>query len=202
MEINHDTKNKSVQFRIKSLSASKLFPSLDNLYTVDYDAGFLPYTFSRKINQDKLVDAVVTCYNRQLNNAVSTKNSLPKENSYLIENDSRDFFSFILMVMQNNLANGSYPIDGNGKSWTAKLEYLGDETLRTNLGKFNTSVYEIKLRPQTDEKTPYIDMISFNILDSEVSIQLWVTENQTAVKAVARKNKLISTSIDLVKIGS
>lgn len=200
LEIDHDKANKSVQFRIKSLNVSKLFPRLDNLYTVDYDASFQPRTFTRVIDQETLTETVTTAYDRKLNIASLRKSSQTNSVTYPIENESRDFFSFVLLVMQNRLSKGSFPIDGNGKIWSAELEYLGDEAIRTSLGKFNTSVYEIKLSPRSEEKTPYVDMISHNILDPEVTIQLWIADQQTTVKAIAKK-KLITTSIDLVKIG-
>lgn len=201
LDIDHDQQAQSVQFRIKSINVTKLFPSLDNLYTVNYDSSFRPRTYNRSIKQDRLIDSVVTSYDHKLCNAILTKSLSQEESAYQIEPNSRDFFSFVLMLMRIRAENGSYPIDGNGKNWVANLEYLGDETLRTVLGKFSTSVYEIRLCPQTEEKTPYIDMISHSILDPEVTIQLWIADNKTTIKAIARK-KLITTSIDLVKIGS
>lgn len=201
LEIDHDQTAKSVQFRIKSLNTTKLFPRLDNLYVVDYNSEFQPITYTRVIDQDQLAETVTTAYDRKVNTASLRMSQTSNELSYSIENASRDFFSFVLMVMQSGLEEGSFPIDGNGKSWLAQLKYLGDEAIRTSLGKFNTSVYEIRLRPQTEEKTPYIDMISHNILDPDLTIQLWVAEDKTTIKALAKK-KLITTSIDLVKIGS
>ncbi|GAB1468749.1 hypothetical protein MASR2M64_15000 [Candidatus Cloacimonadota bacterium] len=173
-----------------SLSKSILFPPIDNEYRIDVDEQFHPLLYIRDIKQKNLVDKIRVEYNRPLTKATELRKSNGRVQNYAIDADSRDVFSLIAYLTYTNPSKRQYVLDANGCPWMAKVSLPTREVVKTSLGKYNTNHYEITFKPLTSKETPYVDMITFNFVNEDTKLDLWVSDNHVAVKAVVHKKAL------------
>ncbi len=197
LSIKHDLEQRQITILAKSHFTSKIFPRLDNEYTVSYNENYLPQNYLRKINQDSNQDVVSVTYHHSQKQAQMRMASKDSPETFRITPDTRDFFTMITMVGQLLPQTGRYTIDGNGKLWKASLVKNGTERIKTARGTFQAHHYCMTMAPLDDSKAPYIDMVSHNVFNEATQINFWVSEERTVVKAVVKKG-LISMNWDLV----
>jgi hypothetical protein len=128
------------------------------------------------------------------------KSKLNNSNShYSILPNSRDVFSFLAYVISGKASQGVYNIDANGSPWLAKVQYKGVETVKNQLGKYPAKRYDISFSCLTEVPTPYVDMVTCNLVNQATKLSFWVSQNNLAVKAVVKKNAM-SMSWDLIAV--
>lgn len=200
LRLEHDVSAKEVKVSAKSVMANKMFPRIDNLYSIKYCEHYLPQTYRRDIDQDSNRDIVSVNYDRETQIAKMSMSKDKSVSSYVITKDTRDYFSFLTMLLNDHAGSGSYKIDGNGKLWQADVIYQKTEEIKTALGKIKAKRYRISFKALSTEKAPYIDMVTHNLLNEDTKVTLWISENKVALKANVSK-KLISMSWDLISYG-
>jgi len=197
LKININDRNQTMDIHTHSLFTSSIFPQLDNTYSITFDNEYRPLNLKRDIHQKSLDDVVTTDYDRTKLTARLCRQSEPKSRSYPIGKDTREVFTFLAFLAKGNPRDGSYEIDGNGSKWKAVVARKGSETVKTILGKQPAQRYEIRFASPDQQKAPYIDMATNNILNQNSRISVWVDAKQRMIKAVV-KARGISTNWELI----
>ena len=182
-----------IEIKAKSVKETPLFPQIDNIYRIEHNGEFLPLTYYRIVKQKNVSDEVTVNYKH---NAAEATMSRLSDNSlcrYKTAVGSQDVYSFLAKVISGKATGSNFPIDANGVRWQAKVKKLKAETISTSLGKYPAKHYEITFQNLTERKMPYIDMVTFNMLQENIKLNLWVYNNQYAVKATFKKNGLTSS---------
>lgn len=174
-----------------------LFPSLNNRYTIVHDEDYRPLHYIRQIHQTELRDSVYTQYKQ--NTAHMYQKSNDRSISYKVRKDTRDIFSLLAKVSNDTEAGGTYYVDGNGRMWQVEVSKGQTEKISTALGKLNARKHEFSFSPLSPTKAPYIDMITFNFLDPNSQLTLWVSMNGVPLRAHLKKNKM-SMSWDIQSV--
>ena len=195
MDIN--LKERYIQVKANSLATTKVFPCINNDYRVKYTGDFIPLEYERQVRQNNANGHIETKYDRQRNTAIQIGETENDSFPYDIDPTARDFFSFLAYLCENKPGSGTYVIDGNGVPWEAILELKGKEKLRTPIGQFMTSQYEIRLNPLSKTRVPYVDMFTNNLFNKETSIRIWIADQGIAVKAQVSKD-LASTTWEIL----
>ncbi|MDZ4182847.1 MAG: DUF3108 domain-containing protein [Candidatus Cloacimonadaceae bacterium] len=190
LSINHDASANTVSVHAKSLITNAIFPEIDNHYNISFNSSYLPQTYAREIAQKKVDDTVTVSYDHKNKRASAIHRNPRKSYSYDITADTRDFFTFMTMVSMGKAQAGSYVIDGNGTLWTAILSYHGRESIKTSLGNYSCRLYKVRFEPLSEEKTRYVDMVTFNVLSKSSRVSMWISDDGIAVKSNVRKGAL------------
>lgn len=168
-----------------------LFPHLNNTYKVSFDQDYLPKTYTRIIHQDALKDSVTTIYSQGA--ATMYRKSDNNEVSYRIPAKSHDIFTLLTRISQVPKAVGEYYVDGNGRTWKVIVSGGKSENLKTSLGIFQTTKYELRFKAQSPHKAPYVDMLTHNFLDESLHLSIWVNQGGIPVKAHLKKRLMVMT---------
>lgn len=190
ISISVQPNSNSIEVKTHSLKTSRLFPQIDNVYRIARDPQGLSCQYYRTIRQKNLSNEVSVDYNYQKLIATQKSKIEPKIKNYHISKDSRDVFSLLAMIVNGEAKTGCYRIDANGVPWQATLKQSEAETLKTQLGEYPTKRYDIVFKCLSKEKTPYIDMVTFNLVNEDTKLSFWVSDNNVAVKALVRKNAM------------
>lgn len=174
-----------------------IFPHLNNSYSVYLGEDYLPQKYIRMIHQDSLKDSVNVIY--QHGSAVMYRKSSKQRFSYNMPANGRDVFSLLWKVCQSPKPIGDYIVDGNGRAWNVSVSGGEIEKLKTSLGKFQTTKYELRFKALSPHKAAYVDMLTHNFLNEDVQLSLWVNQGGIPVKARLRK-KLMSMSWEIISI--
>jgi hypothetical protein len=166
-----------------------IFPHLNNIYRVSFDQDFIPHTSVRIIHQDALKDSVTTIYSQ--NDATMHRKSNNERVSYKISGDTYDIFTLLAMISKKAKAVGEYNVDGNGRTWKAVVSGGKIENIKTSLGTFQTTKYELRFKAQSPQKAPYVDMLTHNFLDEDMHLSIWVNQGGVPVKAHLRKKLMV-----------
>ena len=193
ISIQQNDADKYVEVRAKSLRESPIFPKINNVYRIKHNGSYQPLTYTRIIRQKNVQDEVTTTYNHNTAQAYMYRNSDKSTTQYSIAQDTQDIYSLLAKVIAGQVETGTYPIDANGVSWQANITRYSSEIVDTPLGKYPAVRYEITFRNLTDKKMPYIDMVTFNMLQENNRLNLWVYNRQFAVKATFKKKGISST---------
>ncbi len=191
--INHDKQYRIILAETKSLLTNQLFPSLDNIYLIHYEGSYLPRTYTRQINQDKVKDVVVTNYDRTSHTATQTRKSEREASVYPIRPDIRDYFSLFTYLCETQGDGGTYYIDGNSTLWQTTVKRIGDVQLKTKTGTHQTVRYEMRFTNLSGIKPPYLDMVTFNTLNESSVVNFWVDSQGIPIRAHVRRNLLSMT---------
>lgn len=184
-------------FRVKSKANMLLFPHIDNSYLIYHDDNYNPLRINRIVHQSELQDSICTTYvgNRATMHQKSTGESI----SYNITRNTRDVFCLILAICNDNEAEGIYLVDGNGRTWHARVSSADIENISTALGKQTARKHEISFEPLTSQKAPYTDMLTFNFLNPDVKLNLWISLNGFPLKAKLKKS-FVGMNWDILSI--
>ncbi|PKN72193.1 MAG: hypothetical protein CVU50_08615 [Candidatus Cloacimonetes bacterium HGW-Cloacimonetes-3] len=182
-----------------SLRSNAIFPSIDNEYIIDVDSQLRPLKYTRLLKQKKLQDKVLVDYDYSQLKATMFRQSDNSISTYAVQDDSRDVFSFIALLSTGDSIKRQYLIDANGCPWQANVSLPTKEVLSTNIGKISTVRYEVRFKPLSQKATPYVDMITFNFVNENTKLNIWVSDNKIPIKAVARK-KAVSMSWEIIGI--
>jgi len=193
ISIQQNKADNYVEIRAKSVRESSIFPQINNVYRVKHNGSYQPLTYTRIIHQKNVQDEVTTTYNHNTAQAVMYRNSDKSTLQYSIAKNSQDIYSFLAKVISGQVDTGTYPIDANGVSWQANITRYSTEIVDTPLGKYPAVRYEISFQNMTNKKMPYIDMVTFNMLQENNKLNLWVYNRQFAVKATFKKKGISST---------
>ena len=166
-----------------------LFPHINNYYIINWDEDFLPKNYLRRIHQGSHRDSVLTVY--KSGQATMKRLLKNEEYTYPLPPNSRDFFSLLMKICRANKPIGDYHVDGNGRIWLATVSGGDVQKIKTPLGSFQCSRYEVRFKPLSAEKAPYVDMLTFNFLDADMQLTLWVNQGGIPIKAQLKK-KLIN----------
>ncbi|MCK4311353.1 MAG: DUF3108 domain-containing protein [Candidatus Cloacimonetes bacterium] len=180
--------NNILEIRAKSTSIASIASKMDNLYLSEYSDNYLPLRYEKKINQKKYVEDRITLYNRENLTANRTSYIDPDKNcEYSIKSTSRDFFSALFYLRNTiDLNQGYMWIDANKIIWKAEYRILGNEILKTPLGKISTIKVEItcfKISPGSKERS---DMLTNNLVDEEKSLFFWFTDDEKRIPVKAK----------------
>lgn len=178
-----------LQIKVSNSGQRSVFPHINNRYVIDWKEDFLPQRYIRQIHQDALKDSVSTIYGATQAIMFQKKNG--EKTSYSLPPNSRDIFSLLLKICQSPKPVGEYYVDGNGRIWKALVSGGKSERINTALGKFQATRYELSFIPQSQQKAPYTDMLTFNMLSEDLKLQLWVNQGGIPIKAQLKK-KLIT----------
>lgn len=185
LAINYEKQVISV--KAHSVQTGDIVAKLDNSYRITYDKSFRPREYLRQIKQKKLETQVFTRYNHTTGKAIMEDSASGKRAEYHIADDARDIFSFLAYCAQGAAKPGSYTIDANGMAWQANLRRGTREEIKTSLGKFNTTKYLLDFKQLGSGKTTYVDMVTFNLVNAETKLELWISDKGIPLKARVKK---------------
>ncbi|MCK9556999.1 MAG: DUF3108 domain-containing protein [Candidatus Cloacimonetes bacterium] len=186
-----------ISIAVKSRIKVPLFPHLDNQYKIVHDDVYRPLQYTRIIKQSSLEDSVFTVYNK---NSVQMKQKLTgKIYNYKVQADTRDVFSLLAKISSDPNSEGDYTVDGNGRLWRVRVSKGRTEKISTALGKQTARRHDFSFKALSPEKAPYIDMLTFNFLDEDTILSLWVSMNGVPLKAYLKKN-MTSMSWDIMSV--
>jgi hypothetical protein len=197
-EIEMELNDSHISVAVKSRIKVPLFPSIDNRYEIIHDGDFRPLHYTRIVNQAELTDSVYTRYH--LGSATMHQSSNSKSINYKVRADTRDVFSLLAKISDDVNAGGTYYADGNGRLWQVKVSGPQTERISTALGKQTARRHDFTFQPLSPVKAPYIDMITFNFLDPDTRLTLWVSVNGVPLKAHLKKG-LMSMNWDIQSVG-
>jgi hypothetical protein len=176
----------TISIKAKSSKFASIASKMDNSYDVEYRDLHLPYTYRKEIDQRDYQEDRLTTYHRSRREAERYNFADSTTYSYKINPFSRDFFSS-LFYLRDNLDEEDKQIflDANGIIWTATFSKLGEEKIRTFMGKVNTHKYLIQCKKLSEAEQPESDMLTNNLVDEDVSLVFWFTadERKLPVKA-------------------
>jgi len=187
LSISLDSNNISIH--AESSTKSLIFPHLNNHYQITFDDSAQPLTYLRIIHQDSLRDSVFVKYTENDTVRIWQK-SKDQELVYPVARGARDVFSLLFYLVKTDNASGEFLLDGNGVPWKAVVRDHGNETIRTTLGRFIARKYVINFEALSTLKTPYIDMLTHNILSADTTLSVYVSPDGIPIKAMIKKNKL------------
>jgi len=186
-----------VEVTAVSLMSNKMFPRINNHYWVDFNDQYLPGTYTRTIDQDNSQDSVFVVYDHANSKASMYRRSTKTRQNYSLIYQTRDFFSLMMGLSKGKVKSGKHYVEGNGIIWQAIVEKKETEILKTKLGRFRAQRYKMEFKNTSDNKMPYIDMVTHNLLNNDTTVNIWVSENGLVIKASVTKG-LISMVWELL----
>jgi hypothetical protein len=179
-----------VSVSVNSLITNAMFPALNNVYRSEFVGDYLPVRYQRKVRQKKLTDDIDVVYDRQNRRATARHTGELGSYSYAITAETRDFFSFMMLLSRSDAIQNQYTLDGNGCLWRVNVTKKGREELDLALGKVGATVYELEFVPQSEVKMRYTDMVTHNLFGRNSKVTLWISDNHNPVRAYVRKGLL------------
>lgn len=187
LSLNIDETNQTITVKAKSLQTGNIVAKLDNSYHISYDTNFCPLVYHRQIKQKKLDTKVITRYDHASGKASMDDSATRHHLEYPLTGRTRDIFSFLAYCAQGKAKAGAYLIDANGTPWQAILSAGTKEEIKTSLGKFATTKYLLSFKQTGSGKTPYVDMVTFNLVNAETRLELWISDKGIPLKARVKK---------------
>ncbi len=179
--------NHSLQVEATSSGITKfLADKLDNHYQIEFEDNCLPSVYKKIINQDKYKENSVTKYHRSDKNAVYFDSLTQYSNQFLIENETRDFFSALSYLRKTDLNNkGNISIDSNQILWKAQYHKIGIEENSSIFGKIKTAKVQIKFIRIDHKKKKKSDLLTNNLVNEKNVLFFWFTDDdkQIPIKA-------------------
>lgn len=171
-----------------STSIASIASKMDNLYIINYTDDYLPVKYTKKINQKKYAEDRETIYNREIRKAERTSFIDPaKSCEYTINETSRDFFSslfFLRDVIDNN--EGEVWLDANKLIWKAHYKKIGEEIIKTPLGKLNSIKVQISFERISNQEKERSDMLTNNLVNEEKSLIFWISDDERRIPLKAK----------------
>ncbi len=192
-----DMSPEAIEIRVQNESRFSLFPHLNNVYHVQMDEMYFPISYRRIIHQGELRDSIHTLYSYPT--ATMHQDSAGQSIRYDVSKSSRDFFSFLYALCQDPSPDESYLLDGDGRSWRAHVGIGQRQRIRTGVGTMYARRHEIQLEPLSEEKAPYVDMLTNNFFDANLVLTIWISDNGIPLKAHLKKN-LIGMTWEIIGI--
>jgi hypothetical protein len=189
----------SLTVHVKNSEPSRLFPKIDNLYSLSFVDGYSTSRYSRIVNQESLSDSIMVVYHSLSDSATVWQRLTGTQHSYPLYMGSRDFFSGLVNIIRGNRINRSLFIDGNGKQWEANVEFGNYQQIRTPIGKFETQVVQLTFSPISTDRMPYLDMLTHNFLSPDSKLTLWISDNGVPIKATIKK-KLMTVNWEIIQL--
>lgn len=199
LSLNVNSAQNTIQVNARSISSGKIFSKLDNSYTISHDSNYLPHVYNRRIRQKDWDVTVNAEYNHSKGKARMMNSAETKEMEYTISTSSRDIFSFLAWCAAGHANPGTYPIDANGISWQVQLTKEKLEKVKTSIGSYSATKYILSFKQLGKGKTPYVDMVTFNLVNSGTKVELWISQEGIPVKAKVKKGSQ-AMSWDLIAL--
>lgn len=187
LSLSIDDTRKTITVKAKSVQTGNIVAKLDNSYLISYDQNFCPLIYQRQIKQKKLDTKVITRYDHPGAKATMDDSATKQHSEYPLPAKIRDIFSFLAFCTQGHAKPGAYPIDANGTPWQAILSAGTEEEVKTSLGKFAATKYLLSFKQTGSGKTPYVDMVTFNLVNAETKLELWISDRGIPLKAKVKK---------------
>ncbi len=178
------------QLKVTALSTSLagLFTEMDNTYISQYLGDYLPLRYIKNINQYRYREDRTISYDRR--NLLAMRESRIDSTlcrQYGIMADSRDFFSALYYLRKADFDTlRSMPLDANALIWTANISIDARETISTMFGKKETIKVRIDFRRTTDGKKERSDMLTNKLVDEEVPMYIWFTDDKRRLPVKAK----------------
>jgi len=178
-------------FKIMVYSKSSRFidfftHSYENLYTVYSDAHLRPLKYIKDIKQKNFLEKAETLYSFEEHEAIYFESISDREHNYMILDDTKDFFSALYYIRSLNLKEDiNFSIDVAGKIVLVSCQYIKSESLRTNIGTFQTNKVELTFKWYDNVRKMRSDILTNNLWQQENKLNFWFTndKNQIPVKA-------------------
>ena len=200
LDLGIDTHLQEIRIKAKSTRYGSIMGRLDNSYQIRYDALIRPKRYLRNVNQQKIAYSVQTEYDHPASRAEMNDPGTGAKKSFSINPDTRDVFSFLAYCSMAKPSPGLYPIDANGVLWYADLRGGAKTEVNTYLGKMAAYKYRLTFMKSGRATTPYIDMITFNLVNADTSMDLWISERGVPLKAkVAKKSNSMTWELESLK---
>jgi hypothetical protein len=180
--------NNKLTVHARSTSIASIASKIDNLYIIDYTDNYLPVKYTKKINQKKYTEDRETIYYRKIRKAERTSFIDPaKSCEYPINEASRDFFSS-LFFLRNAIDNieGEILLDANKLIWKAYYKKIGEEIIKTPLGKLNSIKVQISFERITNQEKERSDMLTNNLVNEEKSLIFWFSDDERRIPLKAK----------------
>lgn len=174
-----------IEVKIKSTRVLPLFPHIDNSYLVLCGEDFLPQSYLREVHQGELTDEITTRYFGD--RALLRQKQGEVEMEYPTPRGTRDFFSLLNLICNTDEPARRYIVDGNSRMWSASVSEPSYENIKTKLGRYNARKHSLRFTPLSEEKAPYMDMLTFNLLSEDVLLSVWISEDGVPLKAKIEK---------------
>lgn len=197
LELGIDTHLQEIKIKAKSTRYGSIIGKLDNNYQIRYDTLIRPKHYTRNVNQQKIAYNVQTEYDHPASRAEMTNPGTRTKRTFNINADTRDVFSFLAYCSMAKPSPGLYPIDANGVLWYADLRGGSKTEVNTFQGKMPAYKYRLTFQKSGKATTPYIDMITFNLVNTDTSMDLWISESGVPLKAkVAKKSNTMTWELE------
>ncbi len=172
----------------RSTSIASIASKMDNLYIIDYADDYLPVKYIKKINQKKYAEDRETIYDREVRRAERTSFIDPaKSCEYTIDETSRDFFSSLFFLRNAIDTNkGDVWLDANKLIWKAHYIKIGEEVIKTSLGKLNSIKVQISFERITNQEKERSDMLTNNLVNEEKSLIFWFSDDERRIPLKAK----------------
>lgn len=172
----------------RSTSIASIASKMDNLYIIDYTDDYLPVKYTKRINQKKYAEDRETIYNRKIKKAERISFIDPtKSCEYPINETSRDFFSS-LFFLRNAIDNreGEVWLDANKLIWKSYYKKIGEEVIKTPLGKLNSIKVQISFERISNQEKERSDMLTNNLVNEEKSLIFWFSDDERRIPLKAK----------------
>ena len=171
-----------------STSIASIASKMDNLYIIDYTDNYLPTKYIKKINQKKYAEDRETIYNREIRKAERTSFIDPEKScEYTINEKSRDFFSSLFFLRNAIDSNeGEVWLDANKLVWKAHYKKIGEEIIKTPLGKLNSIKVQISFERISNQEKERSDMLTNNLVNEEKSLIFWISDDERRIPLKAK----------------
>lgn len=197
-DIEMELQDPEIHLAVRSRIKLPLFPYLNNRYQIRHDKDYLPQWYLRLVDQSEISDSVYTEYKN--GNATMHQRSTGRSTTYKLRTNTRDIFSLLAKISSDPQAGGTYYVDGNSRIWQVNVSRGKTEQISTALGKYTARRHEFSFVALSPTKAPYIDMLTFNFLDPDTKLTLWISAHGIPLKAYLKKN-FTSMSWEIQSIG-
>ena len=188
VKVKMTTFDNNITVHARSTSIANIASKMDNFYIIDYIDDYLPEKYTKKINQRKYAEDRETIYNREIREAKRTSLLDPAKNcEYPINKASRDFFSslfFLRNAVDNN--EGEIWLDANKLIWKAHYKKIGEEIIKTPLGKLNSIKVQINFEKISNQDEERSDMLTNNLVNEKKPLIFWFSDDERRIPLKAK----------------
>ncbi len=186
ISFNNEVKDSLISIRAKSTGIAGALYDVDNKYDIYYKGNLLPVTYRKSISENGYREDRLIKYDRNSNLAVRENLQDNTEKSYCIADESRDFFSSLMLLRKTTSDSGMFMIDAAGKNWQVSYKNAGSEKVKSCLGKKKTCKYELSFKPVDDKKKEKSDLLTSNIVNHKRYLYFWFTDDKNRIPVKAK----------------
>ncbi|MCK9330934.1 MAG: DUF3108 domain-containing protein [Candidatus Cloacimonetes bacterium] len=191
-KVEFEKTNNEIQIKAKSGKLANFFSiSFDNRYYIKCDGTFRPIEYTKAINQKKFLENSVIVYNHQNLNSEYYCSASDIYLKYPITETTRDFFSALYYLRNNNLSN-NFHIDAAGILWDIQSEFVNQEIINTAIGKLDVNKIKIRFKKLNPDKyhlnTQKLksDILTNNLVNEDNLLYFWFTNDEKKIPVKAQ----------------